>query len=101
MVNPKNSFEVGSSSQPYDTYHEQVEMVVTLKNGREVETRNGREVETRTKEPRKDASEFIANPKGSGTERISKGKEVTPPSSSTILVVAPPYVPKTPFSHLS
>ena len=38
-VNPKTTFEARSSSQPNDTYHEQAKVVVTLRNGCEVETR--------------------------------------------------------------
>ena len=88
-INPKNTFEVGSGSQPNDTYHEQAKMIVTL--------RNGREVETRPKEPKKDVQEPSTNPKGSGEEMVSKGKEVTPLRSSSVPTVAPPYVPKAPF----
>ena len=59
--------------------------------------RDGCEVETRPEDPQKDAREPTANPKGSRAERVSKGNEVTPPSSSSVLAVAPPYVPKAPF----
>ena len=89
MVNPRNSFEVGGSSQPHDTYHEQEKMVVTL--------RNGCGVKTRPEEPKKDARESSAKPNGYGAERVSKGKEVTPPSSSFVSAVAPSCVPKAPF----
>ena len=89
MVNPKNAFEVGSSLQPHGTYHEQTKMVVTL--------RNGRKVETRLEDPKKDVREPIANPNGSGAEMICKGNEVTPPSSSFVPAVVPPYVPKAHF----
>ena len=69
-VNPKNAFEVGSSSQPHDIYHEQAKVVVTLMNGREVETR--------PEEPKKDDRESTPNPKGSRVEKSSKKKEVNP-----------------------
>ena len=81
MVNPKNAFDVGSSSQPHDTYHEQVKMVVTL--------RNGPEVGTRPEELKKDVREPTTNPKGFGVEMVSNGKEVTPPNSSSVLALAP------------
>lgn len=88
-INPKNTFEVGSRSQAHETYHEQAKVVVTL--------RNGREVETRPEEPKKDARESDPNPKGSRVEKSSKEKEVNPPPSSSIPAVASPYVPKAPF----
>ena len=66
-----------------------------------VTLRNGHEVETRPEEPKKDARESTAIPKGSGVEGVFKGKEVTPPSSSSVPALAPPYVLKAPISHLS
>ena len=80
-VNPKNAFEVGSSSQAYDTYHGQAKMVVML--------RNGCEIEARRKEPKKDEIESTSNPKGSRVERVSKGKDATLLSSSSVSAMAP------------
>ena len=88
-INPKDAFEVGSSSQPHDTYHEQAKVVVTL--------RNGREVEIRPEEPKKDVRESFLNTKGSRVEKSYKKKEVNPSTSSSVPVVAPSYVPKAPF----
>ncbi|XXG44753.1 hypothetical protein AAC387_Pa02g0021 [Persea americana] len=85
MVNPKNTFEVASGSQPNDIYHEQANIVVTL--------RNRHEIETRPEEPKHNLREPTAHPKGSRAELVSKEKEVTPPNSSSDPAVAPPYVP--------
>ncbi|XXG55304.1 hypothetical protein AAC387_Pa03g3002 [Persea americana] len=88
-VNPKNTFEVGNGLQPKDTYHEQANIVVTL--------RNGHEIETRPKEPKHDLRQHTSHPKASRVELVSKGNEVTPPNSSSDPTMAPPYVPKAPF----
>ena len=82
MVNPKNTFEVGSGLHPNDTYHEQAKMVVTL--------RNGGEVETRPVELKQGVREPSTNPMGSRADMVSKGKKVIPPISSSDPAVAPP-----------
>ena len=55
-VNPKNTFEVGSGSQPHDVYHEQANIVVTL--------RNGHEIETRPEEPKHNLRKPTTHPEG-------------------------------------
>ena len=64
-------------------------MVVTL--------RNGHEVETRLEERKQGVREPTANPRGSRADMVSKGKKVTPLISSFAPAMVSPYVPKVPF----
>lgn len=86
VKNPKGQYEV-EHSQASDSYHEQAKAVITLRSGREVETRPEEDKVKEKSSPNKS--------KDSGDEKVPKRKKAIPPTSSS--PVEPSYSLKAPF----